>query len=260
MRFLYIDESFNTKDDNQIMFLGGLSIAQQHIRSVKTQVGLAKDEIFKGLPRHPRKYIFHEAEAQRSYYHGLVNKNNSYNSVFKDETIFHKMYKKIGDIFDDENISILGVLLDSTNQYKLNVNKERLRSQYHSAFYNLVDLFVQQLIIKNEVGVIISESRSTKKNKMNDDILRGYYYHILANGTYRYKAQAVQHHLRGIQFVSKGENDAMLQLADFVGGPVIRNYMGEIQPKPGIWQKVRKRRYNAGIQSGESQFGIKIIK
>ena len=61
-----------------------------------------------------------------------------------------------------------------------------------------------------------------------------------------------------IIFIQKQENEAGLQIADFIPRPFLINYFKIEQTKPSIYQILRKARYDGGIGAkyGASKFGI----
>lgn len=78
-----------------------------------------------------------------------------------------------------------------------------------------------------------------------------------------YKALEIQDVISDIRFVKKQENNAGLQIADFVPTHFMINFSGNSQHKINLYKTLKKHRYSGFKTKGlqySSKFGVTYIK
>ena len=260
MRYnLYLDESKMSGNN-----IGGYSVAGVIIEegtqlyNVRKELGRVKSEIWSSKFGYgkSKQIVFHEAEI-RSHRGATLARKPEY-SAFRKAKNVRTAVNGIGNIVKKFNLPILGVVEDQKAIEEAYKTKRDSHTSYYLALEQIIENYCYFLKNKHSVGRIICESRRNKDGSVLDQRVRKMYMKILVHGTLRYSASDLQDCLKDIIFIQKQENEAGLQIADFIPRPFLINYFKIEQTKPSIYQILRKARYDGGIGAkyGASKFGI----
>lgn len=255
---LYLDETKYNRDGQTIYGIAGVAITDTHLTEMRREMGELKKTIWSDFPPSRAKSIVLHATDIR----GANTRFHEKYDVFERNENIRIVFSRIGDWFSTYDMTVFGAM----------VNLSRLSEQYQSnhSYYTgdriclteIIDNFVCFLKWHKARGKIIFESRSDSSGNKSDQKLRKQFYKIYSQGTNRYSAIELQDSLVGIKFVKKQENDAGLQVADFVPTPFMKNYCGKSQGSPNIWPILKRHRYSGGLTKGlkESRiFGVKFL-
>lgn len=114
--------------------------------------------------------------------------------------------------------------------------------------------YVHFLINNGGKGYIYIEERNAKESKMLEDL----YYKIKSGGTSFIDEQAFRDRLIGINFLLKSDDNAGLQLADFVPNSLNRHYSGLAQKELNVFNQIIQQQYDGGHDMPE-RFGVKKV-
>ncbi|WP_461243379.1 DUF3800 domain-containing protein [Secundilactobacillus muriivasis] len=264
---LYLDESkFFDKTKQQMSYcIAGVVISNTQIHTVRKRMGILKTTIWATndgytIPK-AKSIILHEAEI-RSDNTKIVRKRPEYQAFHQNRRNKRLAIQEIGNIIHDERLTVLGAI---ENETSISMNYSVERDSY-SAYYLCLKCIIENFCIflkqHNGHGNIIFESRKNQSSDLQDQRTRKMFNKILANGTMIYSALELQKSLYTIKFIQKQENDAGLQIADFIPRPLLLNYTNTPQSKPSIYQTIRKARYTGIASKGQyaSKFGVCIFE
>jgi len=256
---LYLDESKISINSKSGYSVAGVIIEEgPQLYNVRKELGRVKSKIWSSKLGYGRskQIVFHEAEI-RSHREGTLKRRPEYVDFKKAENI-RLAVNGIGNIVGKFNLPVLGVLEDQTAIAEAYKTKRDSHASYYLALEQIIENYCYFLKNHNSVGKIICESRRNQNSGVLDQRVRKMYMKILVHGTLRYSASDLQDCLKDIVFIQKQENDAGLQIADFIPRPFLVNYFKISQTKPSIYQILRKARYDGGIgaKDGASKFGM----
>lgn len=253
---LYLDEStISDSDGDSICAVAGVIIERDARVNVRRSLGDLKYELW-DKNKNPKGKVIHLVEANAAYKH-LPVKNQDM-MIFRNGEKIRNLYDGVGEIFTNYSLPVIGAVYKKDLIESAYGSREFSKSTYEIAMQLIIENFTHFLISKNSVGHIILESRNSDSNKKADARVQQHFYSILASGTLYYPSKLIQDRILRIQFKAKGENDAGLQLADFVPIHFAKKESGKKMDKPNIYQILRKLRYDGG-RGKPDRYGIKVL-
>lgn len=259
---LYLDESkFKYRDQIGYCVAGVIIEEGSQLHSVRKYLGRVKSSIWSdkyGFGK-SKQIIFHEAEI-RSHASNIIRRRAEYESFKKAENV-RLAVRGIGNIIENHSLPVMGVLENQTEIAETYKTSRNSYTSYYLSLKQIIENYCYFLKNNNSTGEIVLESRKNKDSSILDQRVRKMFMKIMAHGTLRYSSMDLQKSISGIAFVQKQENEAGLQIADFVPHPFLLHYFGVSQTKPSIYQQLRKARYDGemGPKKGASRLGIFIF-
>lgn len=255
---LYLDECLHIDDTTKEKVYGivGIIVDRSELTNVRHELGDLKIRIWENELRtaEAKNVVLHAAEIYRSNRKGKV-KNINY-SIFRSNSKLREVFNGVTDIIEKNNLAIIGCVANLTtlsSRYKMKTDNYIGDS---ICMNKIINNFACFLKCHNAKGSIIFESRATSTHHGADSKLKKQFYKIMAHGTTIYKPIELQDVIESISFVKKQENEAGLQISDFIIQPFIFNFCGIKQKKPNIYQRIRKQRYSGGKELGGTESGI----
>ncbi|MCD2347409.1 DUF3800 domain-containing protein [Clostridium guangxiense] len=263
---LYLDESETHDLDsnkswiNRIFCIAGIIVKKEDNEDILSKkLNQIKVDIWGDLPN-PTGLILHEKDirfAQNGFNKYKLNEISSEYHRFRARRYSKILYKGLGDLISSDKITVIGgcIVLDELIKY---YSEEILTDQYLVATQIILENFCHFLQKNNGIGYVFYESREEHQNK---DI-RMRFNQIKTMGTMYISPYAMQRNLIHIDFPSKSENVAGLQVADFLPNNIVRKVSGGLYNKKmhefNLYQPIRKSRYDGGFKLF-NRFGIKIM-
>ena len=236
---LYVDES---KTFNPKMFcVAGEIIRDSEKKNITCSLNNLKKSLWNGLYSHPEKFVLHQSDIRNVKKKFEIYQNNPYR-IFGKQRNVTTIFEGIGQIIDNYKLPILGCIVDVgfiDSNYGI---KNGESSCYYLSLNSIIDTFTHFLTVKNDTGNIVIESRATKDSTFLDEENKKYFFKIMSHGTKHYSAKKLQQRISGINFYQKMDNNAGLQIADFISEPLVFN-KANISQKPSIYQVVKRNKY-----------------
>ncbi len=247
---LYLDESETfTKKGDRFFAIGGVIINQVQEGKVESDLNVLKNGLWDGNPN-AQQFILHEKEITEVQRNGRTS-NKQYN-IFRQKSISNHLYTGLSRILKQNNIETMCVCLDKSELSKLYPGE--VNDNLTIAIQMLFENYCHFLIKNNANGCICYESLQEPGNQP----LRQRFYELAALGTMYYTSHCFQTHISGIDFQSKNENVAGLQLADFIPNTFARK-CAKLNPKHKSFKDtVLKNAYDGGMKL-ERKYGLKLI-
>jgi hypothetical protein len=251
---LYLDES-TTKDNmgkNPYFCMAGIIINNNDFFKMEESLNNFKKDIWADLPNQ-ENIILHQKciiDASR----GRLDKTKfpEYDR-FRSKKTRSDFYNKFKNIFTLNNIVIVGgsINLNNLNSF-FDIDSINKTDQYLIALQLLLENYCHFLCTNHSKGKIIYESRQL----IADEKLRDRFYHIKLMGSMYITKEAMSKYLLGIDFVKKENNNAGLQIADFVPNSFARRHAGFNQIDKSFSNTLRYYRYGTKYND-QDRFGVK---
>ncbi|MBL3708770.1 DUF3800 domain-containing protein [Enterococcus faecium] len=261
---LYLDECIFTEKDtnNKVYGIAGVAVHESNLISMRKEIGQLKIKLWGKKIKYAqaKNIILHSAEIRKA----KVDKIPEY-EIFNKRSNVREVFLGIENIITNNKLVVFGSVVNLGNietKYKTFLGSSHYIGDF-MCMNEIINNFNCFLKWHNAKGKIIFESRSSKDNYLADDKLRKQYYKIMTHGTMIYKALDLQRNIEGINFIKKQENEAGLQIADFVVQPFLMNFCGEPQSKPNIYRTLKKHRYSGFETFGEKNskiFGVSYLR
>jgi hypothetical protein len=250
---LYLDESETHTDGKERIFcLAGIIVEENNfVNVIEPGLNDLKKVIWHDLPN-PTSYILHEKDVRSAQKNKMRNINPEFYR-FRKGSYSRNLYNGIGDLINSSSCKIVGSAIHMDN-LDMHFKKTIVSHNYLIAFQIILENFSHFLESVNGVGSVFYESRDDKANS----IVRMQFNQIKAMGSMYVNPYAMQKHIREIEFPGKTENNAGLQVADFVPNPFARLSLGKAQHKFNLYPTLRTARYDGGIFKGD-RFGVKMM-
>jgi len=251
---LYLDESESyTKDRKEVVFcLAGIIVEEDKFNTIlEPELNVLKNVIWNDLPN-PTSYVLHEKDVRSAQHNKLRGIKTEFHR-FKKSGASRVLYRGIDNVIKNSSCVVIGASIHM-NQLDTHFKKSILSDNYLIAFQIILENYCHYLESVNGIGSVFYESREDKP----DSITRMQFNRIKAMGSMYVNAYAMQRHIREIEFPAKKENNAGLQIADFVPNPFARIALGLKQQQHNIYKTLRKSRYHGGIYKGD-RFGVKLM-
>ncbi|KRN74142.1 DUF3800 domain-containing protein [Carnobacterium maltaromaticum] len=235
--YLFLDESKpNGMNINHLCLAGIVVSKDNYENNIISKIETLKTEIFS-----TSSIVLHETEIRKT-------RNNF--RVLSNPEVRTQFWEKMENIFLDDVVTIGAAVNYETLENYYNANS--LKNKYFMVLQIVLENFVHFLECNNAKGHIYIESTDIK----SDMELRNVYHDIIANGTLFYTKNVFQDRLLNINFLNKADNNAGLQIADFVPGTLNRkaNGLSERELNTIIVSKL----YD-GTHTLTERFGFKVI-
>lgn len=263
---LYIDESETSNDANgqRHFCMAGAIINDKDYDTVEGKVNDLKRSIWNDC-RGPEQIILHQKNIIAASKGKLdITKYPEYER-FKSKAFRRRFFSEFAGIFDCGKISIVGGSVDIEYMEKYyDVQKPhkpdepvQYRNQTNKYFITLqllLENYCHFLLMNNGKGRIVYEHISEIENER----ICWKFYQIKLMGSMYITREAMQNHLLGIHFIGKSENNAGLQVADFIPNAFAREHagFGQLDKDDTLIRKMKYYRY--GRQQGnQDRYGIK---
>ncbi|MBM7180606.1 DUF3800 domain-containing protein [Streptococcus suis] len=255
---LYLDESKYSKDGSVVYGIAGVAIEEGALRAVRTTLGGLKKHLWSSMsPSQAKSIVLHASDIR-----GANIKYETHYDIFRKKENIRKVFSGVADIILKNDLTVFGAIVDLTKLKNEYLAEHSYYTGDRICLTEVVNNFVCFLKWNKAKGRIIFESRSDRNGNKADRKLKKQFYKIYSQGTDIYSALELQECLLGFKFIKKQENEAGLQIADFVPTPFMINFSNQSQPTINIWKTLKKHRYSGGKTKGNiqsSKFGVKYI-
>lgn len=241
--FLFLDE-LKSNDIYTNFCMGGIFVEEQHYRKIIVpKMNEHKNNILGNTG-----VILHENELSK-----LLSK---YKQSLKEEKT-KKIYDAIRDIIINCDIHTVCVGITKDNLLTHYPNTSKTYNKYR--LYNvglqiIMENYVHFLEEKDSYGCVFYESR----NIQADYELQKQYELIKDHGTLYLSSNIMKKRLMAISFPLKIDNNAGLQIADFILNPMARKFDNMEQKEYSLHNAIITKAYDGGI-SENMRYGIKKI-
>lgn len=266
---LYLDESetSNSCNGNPHFCMAGAIIRDDDYPFIEGKLIDFKRRIFSTFPN-PEGIVLHQMNIINAE-KGRLDKTKfpEYNQ-FRANKIRANFYTEFTKIFDYNKIIIVGGSINKNTMAKgfdiKKPQKQPLPEGYRNktdaylvALQLLLENYCHFLCMHNGIGQIIYETR----NLVPDEKLRDRFYHIKLMGSMYITKEAMADHLLGMDFVDKKDNNAGLQIADFIPNAFARNHagFGTVGSNDAFFRKLAYYRYNGINMRDQARFGVKYM-
>lgn len=265
---LYIDESQTHNQFHQLphFCMAGAIINDKEYIIVENAINTLKRTIWSDC-QFPEKIILHQKNIIDASKNKLdISKFPEY-TRFKSKGFRKKFYSNFAKVFDCNKINIVGASINvkymedcydiqkpllpgETIQYRNQTNKYLITLQL------LLENYCHFLLTHNGKGRIVYESIS----EIDNERICSKFYQIKLMGSMYTTKEAMNHHLLGINFIKKEENNAGLQVADFIPYAFAREHAGfnQLDKDNTLIRKMKYYRYGRQ-QNSQDRFGIKYM-
>lgn len=257
---LYLDESQTKvlnrrtrRRPNPHFCMAGIIIEDKDFANLEKSVNQFKRGIWPNEPS-PEAIILHQMKIIQAKKGQLDPAEFPEYVQFAHNANLKKFYNGLKQVFAQNNITIIGCCISEValrQQYSISSNKP---DPYLIAIQFIQENYCHFLCANNGRGQIIYESRDA----VSDERLRDRYYHVKLMGSMYMSREMMAGRLLGLDFVKKSENNAALQVADFVPFSFARHYGNMKQPKYNIFSTLQYHRYDGGMGLPD-KFGVKYM-
>ena len=257
---LFLDETKFYDNGKYLYGIAGIAVESNKVPTMGKMLGRLKSDLWSGSLTYAqcKNIVLHMSDVRS----GNSKFDENY-CIFKSRENVRRLFKGLEEIIEETEMTVFGSMVnlsDLAEQYKTN-----------SSFY-IGDQVCMESIINNYTcflkhhnarGKITFESRANKTGNKSDRMLQKQFYKIITHGTTMYKALEIQDVISDIRFVKKQENNAGLQIADFVPTHFMINFSGNSQHKINLYKTLKRHRYSGFKTKGlqySSKFGVTYIK
>ena len=234
--------------------MAGVIVAEDDYAQLQSSVNQLKHNVWPELSN-PESVILHQMRLIEAEKGRLNTSKYPEYSKFNRRSERIKFYDELKKVFVNNKLTIVGSSINEDNlkMYYWVAGKNK-QDQYLVAMQLLLENYCHFLCMNNAVGNIIYEHREL----IGDEKLRDKYYHMKLMGSMYMTKEAAEKRLLGIDFIDKADNEAGLQIADFVPNSFARNHAGISQPNPNIFTTLRYNLYDGNVGKRD-RFGIKYM-
>lgn len=251
---LYLDESITHSGHfkDNVFCMAGIIIKDSDYELIENKLNILKKEIW-GDIKNPSNVVLHQMEmikAEKSKQDKSLLVKSEY-IRFRQNRNRKRLYELLGNIFNDGVIVVIGASIDiklMNKYYKTGNNPDN----YLITLQLILENFCHFLCNNKGRGKIVYESRGM----IEDQQMLDRYFAIKLMGSMYYSKEIMNKRLLSMNFKEKNENDAGLQIADFVPNYFARKHKGLKKRKFNIDKQLRIYRYDGGIELRE-KFGVK---
>lgn len=265
---LYIDESqtHNNSGKQPYFCMAGAIVNDKEYGIVENEINKLKKTIWNDCGN-PEQIILHQKNIIDAGKGKLdISKYPEYER-FKSKGFRKKFYSEFAKVFDCGKISIVGGSIDVEYMEKCyDMEKPRMQGEpvryrnqtnkYLITLQLLLENYCHFLVLHNGKGRIVYESIS----EIDNERICSKFYQIKLMGSMYITKEAMYDHLLGINFIRKDENNAGLQVADFIPYAFAREHAGfnQLDKDEGLIRKMKYYRYG-GQQHDQDRYGIKYM-
>jgi hypothetical protein len=257
---LFLDETKFYDNGRYLYGIAGLAIEKAKMPDMGKRLGKLKAELWKDdlTYTQAKNIVLHMSDIRS----GNCKFDEHY-TIFKSRENIRTLFKGVGEIIESIDMTVFGSMVnlsDLSEQYK---TKSSFYIGDQMCMENIINNYTCFLKHHNSRGKIIFESRADKSGNKSDRMLQKQFYKIITHGTRMYKALEIQDVISDIRFVKKQENNAGLQIADFVPTHFMMNFCDKPQHKINIYKTLKKQRYSGYKTKGQrysNKFGVTYIR
>lgn len=260
---LYLDESETFDEDsktkersNCIFGIAGIIVEETYANDgLKKEINNIKKKLWEKEYKDYEELILHEKDvkqANNAYNKYLLNKCEVHNRIFKNKDTIANLYRDLEKIIRNGQVITLGACIRKDELKKL-YSSDIQNDRYLMALQIIMENFVHFLVKNNAKGRIIYEhigEYQTKELRMRFNMIK-------TMGTLFISPEVIQERLIDIEFPKKEDNNAGLQVADFIPNVIIRKIAGKKLEKYNIYNKIRASAYKGN--GNKDKYGIKIL-
>lgn len=255
---LYLDESETNKNHNVHAYsIGGIIVEDNyHDTVLAPRIAQVKQIIWSDIKDY-EKIILHEKEVKDATEHRVdkANVKPEYLRFYNNTNNCTKLYKELDYTLRSSDLYTLGCV----------AVEEKLENNFPSNLSNDYSAICMQIIIenfchflyhKNAIGNIKYESRENSQNIA----MSQHFHQIKAIGTMYVNSRSIQKYIRNIDFPSKQENIAGLQLADFIPNQIAKKSINKkIYANAKDFNANIYRKTYDGTCGNKNRFGIRTL-
>ena len=265
---LYIDESqtHNSFEKQQHFCMAGTIINDKEYNTIENEINNLKRTIWSDCSK-PDEIILHQKNIIDASKGKLDISRFPEYERFKSKGFRKRFYSEFAKIFDCGKICIVGGSIDVEYMEKCyDMKKPQIAGQpiqyrnqtnkYLITLQLLLENYCHFLILHNGKGRIVYESISEVENER----ICSKFYQIKLMGSMYITKEAMNNHLLGINFIRKDDNNAGLQVADFIPYAFAREHaqFNQLDKDDTLLRKMKYYRYR-GQQNAQERYGIKYM-
>lgn len=265
---LYLDESTTRFGPygEPYFCMAGIIVKDEDYQIIQTALDNLKKDIWGDLSN-PENIILHQMNITNASKNQLNFTKYPEYQRFRAKNFRRGFNRKFAQMYDTGKMQIIGGCIreKSLNQafsitYSVQGNTMYRNNpdRYLIALQFLLENYCQFLCSHNGTGRVIYEYITEEENEK----IRDRFYHIKLMGSMYITKEAMGKHLLGLDFVKKEENNAGLQIADFIPNTFARYFAGfnPIDNDDTLLNKMKYYRYNGGsVANNPDRFGIKFM-
>ncbi len=234
--------------------MAGVIIPDKSILSVEQSVDSLKSIVWSDLAD-SHSVILHQMLINNAQKGRLDRIKHPEYVRFSSNATVKAFYQELQKVFVQNPMVIVGSCISEDNMKKYyGVSGKNKQDRYLIAMQLILENYCHFLCSKNAKGRILYESLDAITNES----LRDKYYHMKLMGSMYMSQATASKCLLGMDFANKSDNNACLQIADFVPNGFARNCLGTQQKKHNIFRTFKYLLYDGG-QNLPNRYGIKYM-
>lgn len=255
---LYLDESTTSNAGRRPTFvIAGIVIKNEYHDSTFTDaLNHVKSVIWPDIPT-SSNIILHEKEVKDATQHRQKKSliKSEYRRFFYNANNATILYTELSHLLRTSDIYTMGCAIDKDLLYN-NYTTDICNDEYNICLQVLMENFCHFLRQNNVVGSIKYEAREPSQNA---DLMQRFY-QIKAIGTLYIDSYAIQKYIKDIEFPSKQDNIAGLQMADFLPNQIGKKVVGAtlFANTQNFNNNIFRKAYNGNVNN-KKRYGIKSI-
>lgn len=255
---LYLDESETSNSGRKPTFvIAGIVIKDEyHDTTFTEQMSNLKRVVWPDI-QNASEIILHEKEVKDATQHRIDRSavKTEYKRFFNNKENSTKLYKELSHLLRTSELHTMACAVDKDLLYR-NYVKPICNDEYNICLQVLMENFCHFLQQNNAIGSIKYEAR---EDSQNADLMQRFY-QIKAIGTLYIDSYAIQKYIKEIDFPSKRDNIAGLQLADFLPNQIGKKIIGAdlFANTQDFNHNIFRKAYNGNVVN-KRRYGIKSI-
>lgn len=255
---LYLDESTTSDAGRKPAFvIAGIIIKDEYHDSIFTDaLNHVKSIIWSDIPN-CSNIILHEKEVKDATQHRLPKNliKDEYKRFYNNVNNTTNLYTELSHLIRTSEIYTMACAIDKDLLYK-NYDTKICNDEYNICLQVLMENFCHFLYQNNAIGSIKYEAR---EDSQNADLMQRFY-QIKSIGTLYIDSYAIQKYIKEIEFPSKQDNLAGLQIADFLPNQIGKKVMGInlFANTQDFNNNIFRKAYNGNVNN-KKRYGIKSI-
>lgn len=276
---LFLDESY---DDNTSLFcIAGCIIKNDDIANISKKIETIKEIIWTPEEISSLMPILHSNELN-IVYNNRRNPNLSMftkgaYTIFNTKTdkeikaCYEKVYKNFSLLLKEEDITTLCCIInrDKFLSYYALPNKSRLIDDWYDiAMQEILEAYTHFLCKVNGVGSIIYEARTNSSNTRSSSPDNKMFHNfckvkVNGKGIAYLTNRTIYDHIRFFDIVTKKDNHAGLQLADFIAFNYIKWFIRNDNERTEFMKRIHQNAYNGNHNLNQEDlracWGVRIL-
>lgn len=210
-------------DSDYHFCMAGVIVAEDDYADLQNSVNQLKRNVWPEVGN-PENVILHQMRLIEAEKGRLDTSKYPEYAKFNRRSERKKFYDELKNVFAHNKLTIVGSSINEDNlkQYYW-VSGKNKQDQYLVAMQLLLENYCHFLCTNNAMGNIVYEYRELIGNER----LRDKYYHMKLMGSMYMTKEAAEKRLLGIDFIDKSNNEAGLQIADFIPNSFARDHAGD---------------------------------